>query len=231
MFNTALGGLSLKKICAMFGETSSKGTRLLDLEAVPIPPGSVTIRAERRFTEREFYHFCTKNPKIQAELDQHGNLLVMPPVHPDSGAHEFEATGQLYNWHKHFAQGRAFSPSTAFKLPDGSVRSGDGAWVGPERMAQYVPGEDEEFSVLVPDLVIEIRPATDRLTKARQKMTETWIKNGVRLAWLIDPQHQQAYIYRADGSEEVVTSFDGVLSGEAVCPGLALELRFFKSNP
>ena len=215
----------------MFGETSSKGTRLLDLEAVPIPPGSVTIRAERRFTEREFYHFCTKNPKIQAELDQHGNLLVMPPVHPDSGAYEANAQGYLFMWWQQQQPGQVFSSSTAFKLPDGSVRSGDGAWVGPERMAQYVPGEDGEFSVLVPDLVIESRSATDRLTKARQKMTETWIKNGVRLAWLIDPKQQQAYIYRADGSEEVVTSFDGVLSGEAVCPGLALELRFFKSNP
>ena len=45
----------------------------------------------------------------------------------------------------------------------------DGAWVSPERMAQYVPAKGKEFALLVPDFVMEIRSATDRLTKTRQK--------------------------------------------------------------
>ncbi len=61
-------------------------------------------------------------------------------------------------------------------------------------------------------------------------MTDTWINNGVRLAWLIDPNQEKAYIYRADGSEEVVVSLEGVLSGEDVCVGLQLDLRIFKSR-
>ncbi len=57
-----------------------------------------------------------------------------------------------------------------------------------------------------------------------RKMREIWIANGVRLAWLIDPKGQMAYIYRADGSEEAVPGFDKQLSGEDVLPGFALEL-------
>lgn len=152
----------------MFGEISSEGTLLLHLEAVPAPPGPVTIKAARRLTEQEFYSFCAKNPNLQAELDQHGNLLVMPPVNPDSGAHEAAAQGHLFIWWNSQHQlGQVFSPSTAFKLFDGSVRAGDGAWVSPERMANYVPAKGKEFALLIPDFVMEIRSATDRLAKAR----------------------------------------------------------------
>lgn len=55
-------------------------------------------------------------------------------------------------------------------------------------------------------------------------MTETWIANGVRLAWLIDPLREKAYVYRQDGSSEAFGSFDHVLSGENVCPGLSFDL-------
>lgn len=215
----------------MFGEISNENTPVLNLESVPAPPGPVTIKGARRFTERDFYRFCVKNPDLTAELDQHGNLLIMPPVNPDSGEYEFEATGQLYNWYKRNDQGRAFSPSTAFKLPDGSVRCADGAWVGAQRLAQFMPAQGEAFALLVPDFVMEIRSSSDRIGKLRQKMTDVWIKNGVRLAWLIDPKQQKVYVYRADGSEGVVASFDGVLSGEDVCPGFEFELDVFKTKP
>ena len=57
-----------------------------------------------------------------------------------------------------------------------------------------------------------------------QKMADTWIANGVRLAWLIDPLREKAYIYREDGSTETLDDFDHTLSGENVCPGLTLDL-------
>lgn len=59
-------------------------------------------------------------------------------------------------------------------------------------------------------------------------MQETWITNGVRLAWLIDPYKEKAYIYRANGSVEVTTDFEGELSGEDVLPGFSLKLSEFK---
>ena len=51
--------------------------------------------------------------------------------------------------------------------------------------------------------------------------------NGVRLAWLIDPYEEKAYIYRAGAAApEVVEGFSGkALSGEAVLPGFSLPLE------
>lgn len=59
-------------------------------------------------------------------------------------------------------------------------------------------------------------------------MTDTWIANGVRLAWLIDPYEEKAYVYRLNGSEELIEGFDKKLSGEDVMPGFELDLSEFK---
>jgi len=55
--------------------------------------------------------------------------------------------------------------------------------------------------------------------------TREGIANGVRLAWLIDPLQEKAWIYREDGTVKAFLGFDHVLSGEEVCPGLELDLR------
>ena len=52
--------------------------------------------------------------------------------------------------------------------------------------------------------------------------------NGVRLAWLIDPYGEKAYIYRNNMEPETIIGFDKVLSGETVMVGFILELSEFK---
>lgn len=54
-----------------------------------------------------------------------------------------------------------------------------------------------------------------------------YIANGCRLGWLINPKTQSARVYRANGSVDVITSFDGSLSGEDVLPGFSLALSLF----
>lgn len=45
---------------------------------------------------------------------------------------------------------------------------------------------------------------------------------GCRLAWLIDTE--TVYVYRADGSVQILKSFDEELTGEDVLPGLTFVL-------
>lgn len=54
--------------------------------------------------------------------------------------------------------------------------------------------------------------------------------NGVRLAWLIDPYEEKAYIYRTGAQEpEVISDFaNNVLSGENVMPGFELLLKVMR---
>ena len=185
---------------------------------------SVQLRFDEQLSLAEFEDFCSRHPELIVEREPDGQLTVMSPVHLLSGGQESDVGFYLNLFVKPRKLGRVYSPSTGFTLPDGSLRSADAAFVSTAQLAQLADAEKHRFARLVPELVIEIRSDTDKLGKLLTKMRETWIGNGVRLAWLIDPKNRVSYIYRADGSEEIVTGFDKVLDGEDVLPGFGLEL-------
>ena len=63
----------------------------------------------------------------------------------------------------------------------------------------------------------------DRPGEVRAKIFE-WLSAGVRLARELDPDRQTARVYRPDGSVSSLGT-DGFLDGEAVLPGLRVELK------
>ena len=127
-------------------------------------------------------------------------------------------------------KGESFSPTTGFDLPDGSTRSPDASWVNQEKM-DSMTGEqiENEFIPVVPDFIVELRSKSDRLKKVKEKMEKSWIANGVKLAWLIDPYKEKAYIYRIDGSIETITDFNQKLSGENILSTSHQLIRYFMS--
>lgn len=185
---------------------------------------NIEFKTGRRMTEEEFVEFCAENDHLRIEQDKNGKLIIMPPVNLEGGTREGIAYGYLFNWWLSYQKGRVLSPSTGFKLPDKSTRASDGSWVSDERLSRLQPEDWKRFPRLAPDFVIEVRSNSDRIGKLKRKMTETWIANGVRLAWLIDPLREKAYVYRQDGTSETFDGFDHVLSGENVCPGLSFDL-------
>ena len=50
-----------------------------------------------------------------------------------------------------------------------------------------------------------------------------WLSAGTGLVWVIDPERRQARIYRADGTERIVTAAQ-TLQGEDVVPGFVCPL-------
>lgn len=197
---------------------------------IPLPTmeGIYEVKQPKPLTDEQFFTLCSMYPDFQIEQTKNGKLIIMPPVGLDSGLYEDETLGELRDWRKAIGQGRTLSPSTGFKLPDGSTHSADGAWVVDEKIEALTPEQRKRFAPLVPDFIIEVRSNSDRIARLKKKMTDVWIKNGVRLGWLIDPVEKNAYIYRQDGSSETIPSFDHVLSGEDVCVGFKLDLSKLK---
>ncbi|MBK9335184.1 MAG: Uma2 family endonuclease [Lewinellaceae bacterium] len=180
-------------------------------------------------TEEEFDEFCLANPKLRLEQDPHGNITILMPNSYDSGNHEIEAGADLGLWNRRTKLGKVFSASTLFKLPDGSKRMPDAAWVSLEKHHQLSPKERKSFAHVVPDFVIEVRSPSDRLDTLQTKMRAVWIANGVRLAWLLDPESKQAWVFRANGTETHISDFSQTLSGEDVLPGFEFELSLLFS--
>ncbi len=172
-----------------------------------------------------FYEYSQAHPELIMELDTDGTIIVISPVTLKSGKAEGIFITYINIWAIEHGMGEVFSSSTGFTLPDGSVRSPDAAWVSDEKMEKLPAEERNRFAALVPDFIVEVRSKTDRLKVLQAKMQETWIDNGVRLGWLVDLENEQVYVYRADGSIEVIKSFDESVSGEHILSGFSFDLR------
>ena len=175
-------------------------------------------------TDDQFYELCRRNQNFRFERTQTGELIVMPPVGGESGRREADFITDLGIWNRHTNLGVAFSSSTVFKLSNGANRSPDAAWVQRERWEALTPIQRRKFPPIVPDFVIELRSATDKL-QLQDKMQE-YLDNGVQLGWLINPQDQQVEIYSSDRPVEIL-NLPADLSGESTLPGFVLKLDLF----
>jgi Uma2 family endonuclease len=185
--------------------------------------GPLEIRP-RRMNEAQFLSFVQQHEDLRIEQNKNGSIYIMPPVGYDSGIRESHPYGALYAWWLTHQKGRVFSPSTMFRLPDGSKKMADGAWISEDKHKNLAEKEWKKIAAVVPDFVIEVRSETDDSDDLYQKMTETWLANGVQTAWLIDPLDQFAYVFRQGAAPEKIVGFESSLSAEPTCRGLTFSL-------
>jgi len=180
-------------------------------------------------TNDQFWDLAKSNPELRLERTAAGELIVMPPTGSEGGRHNAEVTTDIVIWNRRTQLGKVFDSSTGFQLPNGATRAPDTAWISNERWNALTPDQRQRFAPICPDFVLELASESDNLETLRQKMQE-YVDNGCRLGWLIIPQTQQVEIYRGNGAVEVL-QFPASLSGEAVLPGLVLDLvAIFKKS-
>jgi Uma2 family endonuclease len=131
---------------------------------------------------------------------------------------------QFMSWIKKAKLGRIFDSSTAFRLPSSAVRSAGAAFVTNERWEALTDEQRKKFPPLCPDFIVELLSTSDSVSSLQRKIQQDWLAAGCRLAWLIDPDTEMVYLYRADGSVQIIRSFDEPLTGEDVLPGLTFIL-------
>ncbi|WP_353259561.1 Uma2 family endonuclease, partial [Prochlorothrix hollandica] len=124
-----------------------------------------------------------------------GELIVMPPAGSLTGSYNLNIAGQLWLWNRQTRLGKTFDSSAGFKLPDGSIRSPDAAWIRHDRWDALTPVDQEGFAPLAPDFVVALRSASDNLKPLQDKMRD-YLANGTEMGWLIDRKGQRVEIYR-----------------------------------
>lgn len=174
-------------------------------------------------TDQQFENLCRNHRDLKFELNEKGDLEIMPPTLPDSGWRNTKLTARTENWSDFNKAGIVFDSSTYFTMPNGARRSPDVAWIKRERWENLTEKKRQEDSHIVPDFVIELRSSTDSIKVLQSKMRE-YIENGVKLGWLIDPKNRKVYIYRANGEVEILKNPEK-LSGEDVLIGFELNVQ------
>jgi Uma2 family endonuclease len=177
----------------------------------------------KNMSEDEFFELCMRNPDLNLELSSEGDLIIVPPTGGKTGIRNFKLTGSLGLWAEKDGTGVGFDSSTLFSLPNGAKRSPDAAWVKKERWEALTEKEQERFSPLCPDFVVELRSPSDSVKRLQKKMEE-YIANGAQLGWLIDPFEKKVYVYRPRAEVEVLEDPE-TLSGEPLLRGFALDAR------
>jgi len=173
-------------------------------------------------TDEQFFQLCQENRDFRFERTSSGGLIIMSPTGSETGRRNSDLNFQLEAWSRQNNLGVVFDSSTGFKLPDGSDISPDIAWIRRDRWDALTPAEKEKFAPICPDFVVELRSTTDSLEKLRAKM-RLYMKNGVRLGWLLDRKNRQVEISR-QGREVEILDAPATLSGEEVLPGFVLDL-------
>lgn len=109
--------------------------------------------------------------------------------------------------------GRVYAAETGFKIesdPD-TVRAPDVAFIAKSRVPEVEPLGYPSWS---PDLAVEVLGHDDHPAKTLEKVAQ-WLGAGVRLVWVVDSDRRVARVYRADGTEALLTGADA-LDGEDV---------------
>jgi Uma2 family endonuclease len=180
-----------------------------------------------KLTEDQFFDLCILNSELVIERNHKNQLLIMTPAGSISSHRNLDLSIEFGNWNRSSKLGIVFDSSGGFRLPDKSVLSPDTSFVLKERWETVPIADREKFAPICPDFIVELRSKTDSLKRLKNKM-DRWIINGVRLAWLIDIDNERVYIYRANGTKEMIKELKGKkLSGEDVLPGFELDLDLF----
>jgi Uma2 family endonuclease len=180
------------------------------------------FRPETPMSDEDLMRFCAANDIARVEREVNGEILVMSPAGNRTGRRNAAIISALDIWAQQDGRGYVFDSSTGFTLADGSMRSPDAAWIEATRWNALSRAEQNRFSPICPDFLIELRSQTDDLAQLEAKMTK-WLLNGAKLAWLIDPERQLVAVYRPGGLPEV-HHHPNSIQGNGVIAGFELAM-------
>jgi Uma2 family endonuclease len=181
------------------------------------------FRPETPMSDEDLMRFCAANDIARVEREVNGEILVMSPAGNRTGRRNAAIISALDTWAQNDGHGYVFDSSTGFTLADGSMRSPDAAWVEATRWNALSKADQNRFSPICPDFLIELRSKTDDLATLEAKMAR-WISNGAKLAWLIDPERQAVAIYRAAGEQPELRHHPTSVQGTGPITGFELTM-------
>ncbi len=192
------------------------------LAALGSAPLKLRLPPDWVLTNEKLLELCSLNDAVPFEVDETGALIVGLPSGQASSWISLEFAVALHHWMSVEAGDLAFGSDALFGLPDGSRRVPDAAWVSGERL-QGIDIFDGNVWSVTPDFIVEVRSLTDDIEDLQQKM-ELWLRNGVRLGWLVDPFDRWVWVYRP-GAEAVMLERPQEMSDDEVLPGMVVDLR------
>ncbi|MBV6647624.1 MAG: Uma2 family endonuclease [Cyclobacteriaceae bacterium] len=189
--------------------------------------GAYELKLPVNLSDDELFELCVSNDQLRIERDLKGKIFVMSPSGSFSSYVSTKILIALGSWNELNSNGVVFDSSAGFLLPDSSVRAPDVAWLAKHKWSSLSKQEKQKFAPVCPDFVVEVLSPSDALEHAQEKMSN-WIANGCQLAWLLDTQNENIWIYKGVSGPQLKDNFEGILTGGPILEGFKLDLSVLK---
>ncbi len=151
----------------------------------------------------------------QLELEN-GHISIIGPSDIVSSEVGVRLIAALYAWINPRRLGRVFDSAGGFILPNSNLKAPDVSFVKAARLRRSI----RYFAELVPDLVVEIKSQSDRISPIQQKLQQ-YLEQGAQVGILIDPDEETVTVYRPTG-EPMQLRGDETLTISELLPGWEL---------
>jgi Uma2 family endonuclease len=141
-------------------------------------------------TIEDLEKFQTAFPDHCMELED-GKIIVMSPSDVTSAVIGMRFGSRLSQWVESHQLGYVVDASGGFRLSQQTVKAPDVSFISKEK----APRLPRSFTEIVPDLVIEIKSATDRISSIRKKINY-FLRSGSKIGILVDPDQHTVTLYR-----------------------------------
>lgn len=184
-----------------------------------------TGTATERMTAEEFYDWVHSPAQANKWFELvRGEVIELPPPMKPHGFVCLNVGRILGNFT--YQQGKGYLTGNGSGVilergPD-TVRGPDVAYY---EDAQTFADLHPKHGEVPPRLAVEVLSPNDRLGRVNRKITD-YLRSGVGLVWLIDPETRNVTVYRP-GKEPYVVEEDQELTGEDVLPGFRCRVAEF----
>lgn len=145
-------------------------------------------------------------------------IMADAPADFTSGEVNTRFCARLFAWVEPRQLGYVLSSSVGYRLVSGEVVAPRCSFILKERLKR-VP---RTYPELMPDLIMEIKSAFDRLAPVQEKVL-SFVNQGIRIGLLIDPDQRTVTVYRSNAAASVLE--DGqLLTIPELLPGWELPI-------
>lgn len=178
-----------------------------------------TTTPKKLMTVDEYWDFVNRPENDNRFLElRKGEVIELSRPTRRHGAVTGNISRIVGNYAFHVRRGYVVSNDSGVILADepGTVVGPDvGYFTDAKSFAEIHPKWGEE----VPVLAVEVLSPNDKMSEVNEKI-EDYLRNGVRLVWLVDYERRKATVYRPDRTLTVLQESD-VISGGDELPGFA----------
>lgn len=189
---------------------------------VSVKAFSLFQSGQRLFTAADLAAMPTHLPSGSVDFElHHGRLVAMSPPGAIHGSLQARIATALMVQGETKGHGKAFTEVAVVldRDPD-HVVGADAAFVAKQSLP--VRESPEGYLETIPELIVEIRSKNDTAPEIATKVDD-YLKAGVRLAWVVEPDRESVTEHRANSAPKVIHKTD-TLTCDDIIPGLHLPL-------